>query len=265
MSLDIVVCLKVVPKPEDVTIDPVTKVLDRTKAENILNPPDKNTLELALKLKDTYGGTVAVVSMGPPQTKECLEFCLGMGADQAILLSDRFFAGADTYPTSLVLARAADKVGHFDLVLCGEESADAATGQVPPGVAEWLDVPQITYVNAVKIEGNQVIAKRALGSSYEVVSAPMPALLSVVIGVNTPRFPDFGLVDSAAREGKIEVWTAADLGLTEEEVGLKGSYTTVHELVEGEPVERKRNYLEGDTRQQARALVQILEPFLKGG
>ncbi|MFQ6013255.1 MAG: electron transfer flavoprotein subunit beta/FixA family protein [Thermoplasmata archaeon] len=251
-----------VPKPEEVTLNPETRTLDRAGAENVLNPPDKNALEVALRLKDAYGGTVTLVSMGPPLFKEFLELCLGMGADRAILLSDRAFAGADTYPTSLTLARAIQKLGEYDLVICGEESADASTGQVPPGLAEWLGVPQITFVDDVQIQGNSVIARRALGSGYEVLEARMPAVVSVVVGSNEPRFPDFVRVEKAAESGWVKVWTAADLGLRGDEVGLKGSYTIVHDLVEGEPVERRRHFLQGSLEEKVRALAKALEPFL---
>lgn len=263
MSLDIIVCLKVVPKPEEVTLDPETKTLDRAKAENVLNPPDKNALEVALELKDTYGGTVTIVSMGPPLFKEFLELCLGMGADHAVLLSDRLFAGADTYPTSRTLARAILKLGGCDLVICGDESADASTAQVPPGLAEWLELPQITFVDDVKVQGNFVTARRVLGASYEILSAQMPAVLSVLVGTNEPRFPDFDRVEEAHKSGWVKVWTSADLGLREDEVGLKGSYTTVHALVEGEPVARRRRFLEGSLEEKVKGLAEALGPYLR--
>lgn len=263
MTPRIVVLLKVVPKPEEVRLNPETRTLDRAGAENVLNPPDKNALEVALELKDTHGGTVTLVSMGPPLFKDYLGLCLGMGADRAILLSDRLFAGADTYPTSRTLARAIQKLGGYDLVICGEESADASTGQVPPGLAEWLGVPQITFVDEVRVQGDAVIARRALGSSYEVLEAEMPAVVSVVVGSNEPRFPDFDRVEAAAKSGWVKVWTAAELGLRKDEVGLKGSYTIVHDLVEGEPVERKRHFLQGSLEEKVRALAEALEPFLR--
>lgn len=263
MSLDIVVCLKVVPKPEEVRLDPETMTLDRAGAENVLNPPDKNALETALRLKSTYGGTVTLLSMGPPLFKEYLELCLGMGADRAILLSDRAFAGADTYPTSLTLAKGIQKLEGCDLVLCGEESSDASTAQVPPGLAEWLDMPFISFANEVSVEGATVKARRALGSSYEVVAAKMPAVVSVVVGSNEPRFPDFDRVEAATGSDWIQVWSAVDLTLEAEEIGLNGSYTVVHELVEGEPVARKKQFLTGSVEAQAEALAEALEPFLK--
>lgn len=263
MTLEIVVCLKVVPKAEEVRLDPETMTLDRAGAENVLNPPDKNALEAALRLKGATGGVVTLLSMGPPLFKEYLELCLGMGADRAVLLSDRAFAGADTYPTSLALARGVQKVGACDLVLCGEESADASTAQVPPGLAEWLDMPLITFADEVSVEGGTVRARRALGSSYEVVAATMPAVLSVVVGSNEPRFPDFRRVEEAAGSGWVEVWSAEDLALDAEEVGLPGSYTVVHELVEGEPVARRRTFLQGSVEEQVQALARTLRRFLE--
>ncbi|MCJ2519357.1 MAG: electron transfer flavoprotein subunit beta/FixA family protein [Candidatus Thermoplasmatota archaeon] len=252
-----------VPKPEEVTLDPETKTLDRANAENVLNPPDKNALETALRLKEAHGGTVTLISMGPPLFRKYLELCLGMGADRAILLSDRTFAGADTYPTSLTLAKGIQKLKTCDLVICGEESSDASTAQVPPGLAEWLDMSLVTFADEVAVHGNTVRARRTLGSSYEILEADMPAVVSVVVGSNEPRFPDFDRVEEAAGSDWVQVWAAADLGLKEEDIGLKGSYTIVHELVEGEPVERKREFLEGGMEEKVKALAKALEPFLE--
>lgn len=263
MNLDIVVCVKIVPKPEEVTFNAETKTLDRGKAENVLNAPDKNALEVALELRAKHGGSVSVVSMGPPFARGHLDLCVGMGADRGLLASDRLFAGADTFPTSLVLARAVEKLGHYDLVLCGEESADSATGQVPSGVAEWLGVPQVTSVDEVQVEGPTAVARRDLGSSTEVVVAPLPALIAIVSGANQPRFPRFKLVDGSAKAGRVRVVNAAELGLNETEVGLRGSHTTVEGLVAGEPVERKRHFLDGSTKEQAKGLARLLGPFVQ--
>ncbi len=255
------VCLKVVPKPEEVKFNPQTKTLDRTAAENVLNPPDKSALEIALELRDAHGGTVTVVSMGPPFAKDLLRLCLGMGADRALLASDRRFAGADTYPTSLVLARLVQRAGPHDLVLCGDESADAATGQVPAGVAEWLNVPQITFVDQLRIHQGWFLARRNLGPVTETVGVPPPALVAVVSGANQPRFPNFPRMD-AAPEDRVRVLSADDLGLGESDVGLKGSYTTVDGLIAGDTVERKRQRVEGTPAEQARIVAEAMRPFL---
>ncbi len=259
MNLNMVVCLKVVPKPEEVRLDPVKKTLDRAAAENILNPSDKNALQLALDVKARYGGTVAVVSMGPPMIREHLALTIGMGADRAILLSDRTFAGADTYPTSRTLAAAAKRLGPVDIVLCGEESADSATGQVPAGIAEWLGFSQATFVKDIAIDGKRLVAKRVLGGARETLSVPLPTLVSVVVGANQPVFPDY-VRFAAARDGeKVEIWSRDQLGLAPEEVGTPASHTVVHELVAGEPVERARRMVAGTPVERAAAVLDALK------
>ena len=149
-----IVCMKIVPRTEEVRFDPQTKTVDRSKAENEINQPDKNALEMALQLKNKHGGDVILLAMGPPFFEAYLRLGIAMGADDAILLSDRAFAGADTYPTSYTIAAAIKKIGNYDLILCGEESSDASTGQVPPGIAEWLNIPQVTYATQLEITGN---------------------------------------------------------------------------------------------------------------
>ncbi len=258
MTLALAVCVKVVPKTEDVTFDREKGTLDRAKAENVLNPADKNALELALRLRAANGGTVHVVSMGPPFARDLLDLCVGMGADGGVLASDRAFAGADTFPTSLVLARAVRRLHRADLVLCGEESADAATGQVPGGVAAWLDVPQVTAVDDASIDGDRVIAHRALGDVREVVAARLPALLAIATADVEPRFPDFRRVERSQRERLVDVVTAADLGLRPDEVGLAGSFTVVRGLVEGESPERRHAMIAGDVEAQARAIARAI-------
>jgi electron transfer flavoprotein beta subunit len=257
--MHVVVCVKVVPKTEDVTLDPATKTLDRSKAQNEINQADKNALEAALKLKDKHDVKVTVLSMGPPLFEAFLKTAIAMGADDAILVSDRAFAGADTFPTSLTLAAAIRKIGDVDIVLCGEESSDASTGQLPSSIAEWLGFSQATYVSSFEIaEGGPVRARRTIKSGYEVVEANLPCLMSVELGVNSPRFPDFRRKRWAENEFKTTVWTLTDLGLAEDEVGLKGSRTVVEELVEGRKPERKRQFLQGTAREQADQIVRLL-------
>lgn len=251
-----IVCMKVSPKTEEVRFDPVTKTLDRSKAENEINQPDKNALEMALQLKQTHGGEVIILSMGPPFFEQHLRLGIAMGADNAILLSDRAFAGADTYPTSYTLSMAIKKIGNFDLVLCGEESSDASTGQVPPGIAEWLGIPQVTYVTQLNLAGNSVRAKRTIKGGYEVIDAPPPLLASVELGCNSPRFPDFRRKRWAEKEFKLTVWTAADLGAEASKIGSNGSHTIVQELIELAKPSRKMQRINGSPEQEA---VQIIE------
>lgn len=263
MTLDIAVTVKIVPKPDEVKFNPTTRTLDRAQAENILNPTDKHALEAALALRDAQGGTVSVVSMGPPFAAGLLDLCIGMGADRAVLASDRLFAGSDTYPTSLVLARLVQYLPRYDLVVCGEESADAATGQVPGGIAEWLGIPQVTLADGFRMKDGELIARRALGDAFEVVWTSLPALVSMVAGANSPRFPSFRRVDESARMKKVEVVNAAALRLSDKEVGLPGSFTIVDRVVEGAPRERRREFVRGSTGEQVVKLASVLRPYVQ--
>jgi electron transfer flavoprotein beta subunit len=251
-----IVCMKIVPKTEEVRFDPETKTLDRSHAENEINQPDKNALEFALKLKEKHGGDVILLSMGPPFFESYMRLGIASGADNAILLSDRAFAGADTYPTSYTIAAAIKKIGNYDLILCGEESSDASTGQVPPGIAEWLDVPQVTYVTELDISGNVARAKRTTKGGYEIVETPMPFLASVELGCNSPRFPDFRRKRWADREFKLTVWTAADLGVDANKIGVKGSQTIVERLEELPKPSRKAQRITGSPEEEARQIIQ---------
>ena len=146
-ELRMVVCVKVVPKSEEIRVDYATKLLDRSNARSEINPPDMNALEMALSMKDRYGGRLDILSMGPPSFEPLLRIGLEMGCDHIYLLSDRAFGGADTLATTYTLAKGIEKLGGADLVFCGEESADGATGQVPAGLAEWLDVCSVNAIN----------------------------------------------------------------------------------------------------------------------
>lgn len=256
--LNIVVCVKVVPKVDQVKFDPVTKTVDRTSAENELNEADKNALETALQLKEKHGGKVVVVSMGPPFFEPFLKICVAMGADDAVLLSDKAFAGADTYATSYVLAQAVKKLKP-DLVLCGESTADSGTAQVPAQTAEWLRYSNVSYVSTLSIEDGFAVARRTVKGGYEVVRVPLPAVVSVELGSNTPRFPDFRRKRWADREFKTTVWTSADLELDLSLAGRAGSKTDVVELQSIAPPQRLRKFLEGSEDEIAQTILKIIK------
>ena len=260
---NIIVCMKVVPKPEEIKFDPETKTIDRSKATNEINEPDKNALELALQLKEKYGGKVIIVSMGPPFWEPFIKLGIAMGADDAILISDKALAGSDTLPTTLTLAKAIEKIGDYDIILCGEESSDGGTGQVPPGIAEWLGIPHVTFISDVEItpEGKARV-KRTIKGGYEIVEVDMPFVASVELGCNTPRFPDFRRKRWAEREFKLTVWNISDLGLPPEAVGFEGSATTVVDLQEVKPPERLRKKVTGSPEEIAEELVKIIKQFL---
>jgi electron transfer flavoprotein beta subunit len=253
-----IVCLKVTPKVNQIKFDEQKKTVLRDGVENEIDDADKNALEMALSVKDKLGGTVTVLSMGPPLFEPFLRLAVAMGADDATLLSDRSFAGADTFATSKVLATAIQKMAPFDLVYCGEASADGSTEQVPPSIAEWLQVPGITYVTELDSDGRSLKAKRNIRGGHEVVEAKAPALLSVELGCNTPRFPNFKRKQWADKEFKPTVWGMQDLSLKPDEVGDRGSLTTVSELKSMRSVDRKGEFVEGETQEVASRLAQII-------
>jgi electron transfer flavoprotein beta subunit len=253
-----VVCLKVTPKIEQIRFDEVKKAVAREGVENEINEADKNALEAALLLKDKHGGSVTVMTMGPPSFDPFLKLAVAMGADEAILLTDRTFAMADTYATSRVLAAALKKLQVYDLVLCGEASSDGSTEQVPASIAEWLGIPCVTYAIDVEVKDSKLVSKRSVQGGYEVVEAGLPALVSVELGCNAPRFPDFRRKRWAEKEYKSTVWGMTDLGFSPEEVGLQGSLTSVEELRKMVSPARKTEAVTGTPREVAARLVQVI-------
>jgi len=228
--LNIIVCIKQVPDTTEVKINPETGTLIREGVPSIINPFDTYAIEEGLLLKEKFGGTVTVVSMGPPQAMEALKEAVAMGADEAVLLSDRAFAGADTWATAYALSRAIRKLGEFDIILCGKQAIDGDTGQVGPGIAGQLGISQLTYVFKIREldpETGTVLVERLLEEGREVVQAPLPALLTVVKDINQPRYPTFMGIRRATKM-EIPTWTAADLPACDSgKCGLNGSPTQV--------------------------------------
>lgn len=262
MTLTVAVTVKVVPKAEEVTLDEETMTIDREDADSELNPADKNAVEMALSLREELGEDavdVIALSMGPPFFEENLQDVIAMGVDDAYLLSDRAFAGADTYPTSRVLAAGVENIGGVDIVMCGEESSDSSTGQVPPGIAEWLGYNQITYVHHLSVEQSHVEGMRTISGGEETVRIPLPAVLSVEYGANDPRFPDFKRKRWADTEWEPTIWDAEALGLPEDAVGLEGSHTEVTELESIGSPDRLGEWIEGDPDEQAAAIADVIE------
>lgn len=264
-ELKTVVCLKVVPKSEEVSVNAETNTLDRAKARSEINGADMNALEMALALKDIHGGTVALLSMGPPFAERYLRLGMAMGADSSYLMSDRAFGGADTLPTSYALSQGLRALGECDLVLCGEESSDGATGQVPAGIAEWLDLPQITGATNLQLlpRTRLVRARRELRGGYEIVEAPLPCVVSVRLGCNEPRFIDFDRWDWALDTAPVTVWSAADLNLDESKLGLKGSATVVAGVAAAATAERRREFLSGTAEEKAQQLLERIKAWTR--
>ena len=256
--MNIVVCLKVTPKIDQVKFDEEKKTIVREGVENEINESDKNALEAALKLKGTTGGKVTVLSMGPPSFEPYLKLAVAMGADDAVLLSDRAFGGADTFATSRVLAAGVEKLSPYDLVLCGEASSDGSTEQVPPSIAGWLGIPHVSYVSEMEVLGDKVRARREITDGHEVVEVKPPVLVSVQLGCNSPRFPDFRRKRWAEKEFKLRVVSNQDLGFASGEVGLEGSRTEVTGLSRMRSPERKKEFIQGTEEEVASRLAQIV-------
>lgn len=222
-----IVCIKQVPDTTEIKIDPETNTLIREGVESIINPFDLYAIEEAVRLKEAYGGKVTAISMGPPQVEKALREAVALGVDEIILLSDRKFAGADSWATSHALSTAIRKVGEFDLIFFGQQAIDGDTGQVGPGVAAFLDLPQVCFVKKVeKAEDGSIKAERLMEDGYDVLTMKTPGVVSVVKDINTPRLPSLR-GKRAAKKAELTVWNADDLELDEKEIGLNGSPTQV--------------------------------------
>ncbi|NLM43512.1 MAG: electron transfer flavoprotein subunit beta/FixA family protein [Clostridiales bacterium] len=234
--MKIIVCIKQVPDTNEVKIDPKTGTLIREGVPSIINHDDKNALEEALKLKDKYEDVhITVLTMGPPQADVALREALAMGADRAILLSDRAFAGSDTWATAKTLAAAIKKIGEYDLIFCGRQAIDGDTAQVGPQLAENLDVPQITYVTYLQINGKEVKAHRALEDGYQVLITKMPCLLTAIKELNEPRYPSVRGIFEAYNGKQMEVWSSKDIEISLDETGLNSSPTNVRQTFTPSP------------------------------
>lgn len=254
--MNIIVCLKQVPDTTEVRIDPKTGTLIRDGVPSIINPDDRNALEEALELRDEHGGKVTVVSMGPPQAEVALKEAIAMGADEAILLTDRAFAGSDTWATSTAVAAGVKHVGDYDIIFCGRQAIDGDTAQVGPQIAEHLGVPQITYVKDVKIEGNKVIAHRALEDGHYVVECEMPVLLTAISELNEPRYPSIsGIVNAHKDDVKIQVLSAEEAGADFDNIGLKNSPTNVNRSFTPEGRQGTGEIFEGSFEDSVKELI----------
>jgi electron transfer flavoprotein beta subunit len=255
--MNIVVCLKQVPGTTEVKIDPKTNTLIRQGIKNIVNPFDTYALEEAVRLKERFTGKVTALSMGPPQAIEMLRDAISVGADEAVLLSDMAFAGSDTWATAYTLSKAVEKIKTCDLVICGRQTIDGDTGQVGPELAEMLDAAFISYVSKVEQIADRVLrVQRMVEDGYETVEASLPAVITVVKEINTPRLPSLrGL--TRAKTAQIVTWTAQDIGIEKEKAGLAGSATQVVKVFFPKR-EHHAEMLKGDAEQQVNALVEKL-------
>jgi len=264
--LHIVVCVKQVPDSREIRIDPKTNTLIRQGVPAIANFYDMHGLEEALRIKERHGAVITVVCMGPPPAEKSLKQCISLGADRAVLVTDRGFAGADTLATSYVLgltiAKVAAEFGAVDIVFCGKQTLDGDTGQVGPGVACRLDLEQLTYVYKVESidrANNRITVHRLLEDGVEVISTRMPVLITALKEMNTVRrAPLPGMIKAATY--KPVIWTTQDFpGLDRSKIGLKGSPTIVAKTWVPEQKHVDTEMVEGQTpREQADILVEKL-------
>ncbi len=238
----VVTCIKQVPDTTQVKIDPDTGTLVREGVPFIVNPFDTHALEESLRLRDRYGLRVVAISMGPPNTEVTLRKALALGADDAVLLSDRVFGGADTLATSMVLAAAITRLAEKEevgLVVCGKQTIDGDTAQVGPGIASRLGYAQLTLVDQIQdvdLDRKKVTVRRKLEGRHEIVEASLPAMLTVVREINRPRYPTVPM-RLAAEEAEVAVWDNAVMGLDVEQIGLRGSPTQVRRIFSPERVQ----------------------------
>ncbi|MCL1974656.1 MAG: electron transfer flavoprotein subunit beta/FixA family protein [Firmicutes bacterium] len=228
--MNLLVCIKQVPDTTEIRIDPETNTLIRTGVPSIVNPFDSYALETASRIKDEQGGRIFVITMGPPQAKEALIECLGVGADKAYLVSDRLFSGSDTLATSYILSAAIRalqaKEGAFDIIFCGKQAIDGDTAQVGPEIAEHLDLPQVTYAVEAKVVDNTVVVKRENDDGYAMIEMTMPCLVTVTKPAYELRLPTIKS-KMAAKRAEIIILTSQDIEIDLQHCGLKGSPTKV--------------------------------------
>lgn len=257
--MNIIVCIKQVPATTNVQIDPETNRLKREGVESIINPFDEYALEEGIRLKEKFAGKITVISMGPPQAENALRECIARGADEAILLSDKNFAGADTLATAYTLASAIKKLPAYDLVICGKQAIDGDTAQVGPGIAEKLNIPHICYVRKIEAltdgtRGEHLIrVERMMEDGYDILETTLPALITVVKEINTPRLPSLrGLM--LAKKTKINLWNAETINAEKDKIGLTGSPTWVKKIFTP-PARKGGEKITGSFEEQAQSLV----------
>jgi electron transfer flavoprotein beta subunit len=256
--MNIVVCIKQVPETTEVRINPETNTLMREGVKAIINPFDMYAIEEAVRLKERFGGKVSIITMGPPQADSALREAISMGADEGYLVCDRAFAGSDTWATSYTLAGAIKKLGGFDLIICGKQASDGDTAQVGPGISTHLDIPQVTYVKKIEeVTEKTIRVERMLEEGYEVIEAPLPALLTVVKEINEPRIPSLkGLM--RAKSAKITIFTQKELDLDPQQIGLCGSPTQVVKIFTPTP-RVGGQILKGEIPDIAKQLVDLIK------
>ncbi len=255
--MNIVVCIKQVPGTTEIQIHPETNTLVREGVESIINPFDTYALEEGVRLRERFGGKVTVTTMGPPQADTALREAISLGADEAVLFSDRVFAGSDTWATAYVLSRGLTKMGGYDLVILGKQTLDGDTGQVGPGLAEMLKLPFVAYVSRIDdIQDGRIRVQRMVEEGYETFEIQLPAIITVVKEINVPRVPSLR-GSMKAKTAQVPVWSAEEMGVDPDKAGIAGSPTRVVRIFFPKR-ERKSEMLTGTLEEQVSALADRL-------
>jgi electron transfer flavoprotein beta subunit len=263
MPLSIVVCIKQVPDPEHfdkITLDPTTGIIHRTGVPVITNPLDRHALEEALRIREKYGGSITAVTMGPPQARKSLDDALAIGADRGALLCDQVFVGADTLATACVLSAGIRFLGPFDLILCGNETADGATAQVPAQLAEMLGIPHVTYARKIDvIEDGRALVERTVEDGFLRVEVVLPAVIAVLKTINSYRLPTvLGIMEAAGKEVlELGCFSCESMGVDSSEMGSQGSPTRFAGITESAQL-RKAEMITGEPSEIAATLIKKL-------
>ncbi len=266
--MHIVVCIKQVPDSAQIRVHPVTNTIMRQGVPTIVNPYDLVSLEEALRLKDRLGATVTAISMGPPMAETALRKCLGYGADRAVLLTDRMFAGSDTLATSYVLSTAIERLHEqepVDIIFAGKQTIDGDTAQVGPGIARRLGVQQLTYVSALTgldLDSREIVVERRSEGGVQVLSSRLPCLITMLEGTCRIRYADMDSLFRAAR-AEVEVWSAQAAGITDKtQCGLKGSPTMVRRVFAPSPRTERAKILGAEAVDADSAVAEALDTLL---
>ncbi len=256
--MNIIVLVKQVPDASEVKINRETNTLIRDGVPSIINPYDRYAIEEALRLREKHGGKVTAITMGPPQAVEALKESVSLGVDDVVLLSDRAFAGADTWATSYALSQGIRKIGDFDLVIAGKQAIDGDTAQVGPETADMLGIPFVAYIRKIEqVADGKMVAERLMDEGYDVVETSLPALITVVKEINEPRVPSLK-GKMKAKSLKVAAWLAADIGSDENKIGLRGSPTQVVRIFPPSP-RGQREVLSGTVEEQVATLAKKLK------
>ncbi len=256
--MNIIVLVKQVPDTSEVKINRETNTLIRDGVPSIINPFDMYAVEEALRLREKHGGKVTAVTMGPPQAAEALKEAVSLGVDDVVLLSDRAFAGADTWATSYAISQGIRKIKDYDLIIAGKQAIDGDTAQVGPETADMLGIPFVAYIRKIdQVDGKKMVAERLMDEGYDVVETSLPALITVVKEINQPRMPSLK-GKMKAKSLKVTAWNAKDIGADENKCGLKGSPTKVVKIFPPAP-RGQREILSGSLEEQITTIVQKLK------